>query len=251
MKKTIFSIFLFLLLLPIILADDDQLYLTTADDQLYFNPFGDDQLNVFWSKTVCGNDVCDLDENCHICPTDCGECETAGGAGGGRAITYPTVELTFLNVSYKDKWILNETSTVWIVPQCGIWVCDSWIEFTFEFSPMPDGNFVLENLSMVNETIYKAEFRTIEDTILRNYNLTITGERDNFIVKETIDFKVVKPILKVPTTNLVIIAAIFILLWSLSGALFYHLNKGGVGAITISFVISVVLTVFISYVFII
>jgi len=83
MKLIIIPI-LALLLVPFILADDEIMFPQLGDGELYIsNNFGDAELNVFYMFPICGNGVCETDENCAICIIDCGVCPRGGGSVGG------------------------------------------------------------------------------------------------------------------------------------------------------------------------
>lgn len=84
------------------LGDDEQIYINyMGDDQIGFGRIGDDlEINPYFSKTICGNQICDLDENPYSCITDC---PLSGGGIVGYGITiseFYKIQLILLKNKY-------------------------------------------------------------------------------------------------------------------------------------------------------
>jgi hypothetical protein len=92
MKKFLFLCFFFLAL-PLVSAQLSQSGQTPIS------------LSVF-EPNVCGNGVCEIGEDCHNCPQDCGVCPTPtppGGPGPGIYIPPPNVSVSPYNLSITLK----------------------------------------------------------------------------------------------------------------------------------------------------
>lgn len=114
-------------------------------------------LNVTQVPNICGDDVCNANESCSSCPSDCGSCAAAPGGGGGgvsvvKVIKEPEELLTCPAEKKCGSWtpetcpdnLIQERSCLEILTSCGItetlekrdcqclpkWQCSIWLPET-------------------------------------------------------------------------------------------------------------------------
>ena len=61
----------------------------------------------FFLGSVCGDGVCNANEDCSSCPADCGICETPVSPGGGRGSSTPSVNIELVPENINLNLIVN------------------------------------------------------------------------------------------------------------------------------------------------
>lgn len=152
---------------------------------------------VVWSSWVNSTDLIILDAPRFV-----------PSGGGGGIITKAIKRLTVVNTTYSKEWKVNSTETIYILTYCEGEPCGD-IDFTFEFSPEPDGNFELENLEEYSIGVHKAEFNVLEGTKLKDYKLSIMATKQGFSVSDKIEFRAVKPLIEMFPFRTLIVSDFF------------------------------------------